>query len=172
MNIEKRLREDAAKFARMQPPADLRARLQASLDAVPPISLPDRVRRPIRRWFTPAVAMLTLAMVLVFVSALPQAVNDIDVPSTLTQSQAPETDDLNVDIASDSKEFVRASSGPELDHSSSLPVGRIGIFAGLALITGFLCVTELKGHPRLLVPALAALALFVTVGLIYIFGVI
>ena len=160
MSIEKRLKQDAARFSTMEPPADLRARLQASLDAVPPLYHGVGAPRPVRRWFAPAVAVLTMCMVFVFMSAMPFDLGTIeDPPGVMMHGEASE-DMVDQPLV----------SSRNLTDSSSLPLDRIGIFSGLALITGFLCVTELKGRPRLLVPALAALTLFLVIALMYMFG--
>ena len=86
----------------------------------------------------------------------------------LTRSLKTKQDLKSQEDSSDLGVVTANESAPD----TGFPLGRMGIFAGLALITGLLCVTELKGHPRLLVPALVALALFLTLGLLYFLGII
>lgn len=181
MSIEKRLKNDAARFSELQPPSDLRARLQAGLESVPPIHLPRHAVRPVRKWFAPAVAMLSLLMVLVFITVPPlEPTNLLDDNGTRVLSANPGADS-EADLArlqEDSFKNATAnredgSAGPALAAltDKALPWDRIGIFAGLAVVTGFLCAFQLKGRPRVLVPALVVLTLFVIIGLISMLGI-
>lgn len=186
MNIDKTLREDAARLAQVQPPIDLRARLQASLEVLPPHIAPLRAKRQVRKWFMPAAAMLVMAMLIVLIPPLnfdasseeglilaqaePELCETGDAvdEDALTRSLKTKQDLKSQEDSSDLGVVTANESAPD----TGFPLGRMGIFAGLALITGLLCVTELKGHPRLLVPALVALALFLTLGLLYFLGII
>lgn len=168
MSIEKRLKYDAARFSELQPPEDLRDRLQASLDAVPPMHIPVQSSRRVHRWFAPAIGVLTMAMLFVFITAAPltTAQPPGDESWLMSSENEPDTDDARAEDPVDVK-TVRATATADV----SRPWARIGIFAGLALTTGVLCVTELKGRPKLLVPALAVLALFAVAGLLSMYGV-
>lgn len=187
MSIDKRLREDAARLARVQPPADLRARLQASLDAVPPLNIP-RKQRPVRKWFMPMVAMLTLVMIIVILPPLTWTATSPNGPAFLAGDQSNADEAIAPSAENNTTRGPVSNSDQELENPldsrdsanhdnvaqalRDLPRGRIGIFSGLALLTGFLCLVELKGRPRLLIPALAALVLFSTAGLAFLLGII
>lgn|SRR5690554_4471111 len=161
MNIEKRLRQDAQRISQMQPPKDLRARLQASLDSVPMETKP--IQRPVRRWFTPAIALLSAAMLLVFVTMTPMISDMIPGNSVLR------TGDVLADHVVQEMESGddRSLSEQPTTSNPTLPWGRVGIFVGLALLTGTLCVVELKGRPRILLPSLATLAIFAAICIAY-----
>lgn len=165
MSIEKRLKEDAARFSKLQPPANLRPRLQAELEALPPVCRPVQAARPVRKWFAPAIAMLSLVMILVLVLGIPEP-DMFGTNGVRSLDTGTETDLTNGEMPwqEDNAESDRLPLGDA--RGKNLPWDRIGIFSGLAIITGFLCLKELKGRPKLLVPALAALVLFVTVGII------
>jgi len=175
MSIEKKLRQDASRLSEIQPPPDLRARLQAGLEAAaPPGKLADQALRPVHRWFVPAVALLAAAMLLVFVIGLPGQYTDfgerlhtLGSPANQKDNwvEAVDSQDPGVTSTDYKNPTVREGANP------SLPWARIGIFSGLAVITGILCLTELKGRPRLLVPALTALLLFVAAGLFSMVGI-
>lgn len=176
MSIEKRLKNDAARFSELQPPSDLRARLQAGLESVPPIHLPRQAVRPVRKWFAPAVAMLSLLMVLVFITVPPLTPTNFNDDGTRVLGADSEADLAR--LPEDSSKNVTAnwqedSADPTLAAltDKALPWDRIGIFAGLAVVTGFLCAFQLKGRPRVLVPALVVLTLFVIIGLISMLGI-
>ena len=155
---------------------------RASLDAVPPLSI-NRAHRPVRKWFMPAVAMLAMAMIgpaapaelgaswqegTILSQGVPPQEGETDVTTDNVPTRWASGTDYEAMEADDALRLLTNGDSTERE----LPLGRIGIFAGLALITGLLCLTELKGRPRLLIPALAGLALFVAVSLAYIFGII
>jgi hypothetical protein len=112
-------------------------------------------------------------MVLVFVSALPTGLEPLveSQPGVMMHGEAVPVDVDAENVALTSQNRAGDKSGDDLSTGRDLPLDRIGMFSGLALITGFLCATELKGRPRLLVPALTALTLFLTVALLYMFGI-
>lgn len=68
MNIEDRLKQDAARFRDVKPPDNLRSLLQASLENIPALAPP----RPVSRltWFRPAAAMVSLMFIFVLITAL------------------------------------------------------------------------------------------------------
>lgn len=174
MSIDKTLREDATRLVQVQPPTDLRARLQASLEVLPPHIAPLRPKRQVHKWFMPAAAMLVLAMIVVLIP--PQTIGIPATKATLTYGE-PENDTSspghdfrgeNFDTTSEDHAASNRVTGP----AKELPLGRMGIFAGLAVITGFLCLTELRGRRRLLIPALVALAIFLTAGVLYFLGAV
>ena len=153
MNIEERLREDAARFASMPAPGYLRQHLKAALDAVPVPHRSSRAVRPVRTWFVPAVAVLTLAMAALILSA---GVDTGQYMPLLTSSQS---QDRAVYAPEQSEAMVQ---GLSWDHNRKAAA----IFGGLAVAAGALCLVELKGRPRLLVLALSALALLTASGLL------
>lgn len=165
MSIEKRLKNDAARFSKLQPPADLRSRLQAELEALPPVRRPSQAVRPVRKWFAPAIAILSLAMILVLVVGMPE-------PDMLRTNGVRSLDtSTEADLTNGETPWQEDNTGPHglpLDgvRGKDLPWDGIGIFSGLAIITGFLCLKEFKGRPKLLAPVLVALVLFVAVGII------
>ena len=159
MNIESRLRLDAARLSK-NPPPDLRERLQASLESIPSSASPTPAPRPVRRWFIPAVAVLTMVMMFTIVSALPVE----SVPFANSQTGV---------IQGDNDFFSQNFIGIDPPHNSSIgvqpqksfPFAQVSIFSVLALLTGAICVKELKGRPQLLADALGVLGLLVIIAL-------
>ena len=118
--------------------------------------MPKIVRRPVGKWFAPAVAMLTAVMVLVFVSALPPEIGVLSGRKTEVFSgdqsgiQSAEFRSEGTEEITMATETFDCRLNNVTDSGKDLPLARMGLIAGLALVTGFLCVLQLKGHPRLL----------------------
>lgn len=181
MDIDRMLREDATSLAQVQPPTDLRARLQACLAAVPPHNTPAKAIRPVGKWFAPAAAVLVMAMVVILLLP-PSFYTPATKEGFILHQSDPQPDGLLAEtteqhrppgsdiIPADNKVQQGRPSQDLSDPQKQLPLGRIGIFAGLALITGLFCVMELRRRPRLLVPALVVLFLFLALGLAHFLG--
>lgn len=161
MDIEKRLKDDAARIAGIQPPADLRRRLHASLEGTPVYTGPSS-----RRWFKPAMAVLTAAMLAVafLPGRSPTPVLDILSGADASPEAAlTETKDLRGE--DDNGILVKKDTFDEGDERvineetdlsappGNLPWGRVGAFSGLAVLTGALWFFEF-GRRRQLALAL------------------
>lgn len=135
MNIEKRLNDDAARIAGIQPPADLSRRLRASLEGVP--------AKP-RRWFKPALAVLAAAMLVAVL--LPGNGKMSEVFPPVTDNSITGTPEILPEYSSGYKSESRseeklvppASPTPQ----AAPPWGRVGAFSGLTLLAGILWATE------------------------------
>jgi hypothetical protein len=155
MNIENRLKEDAERIAGIQPPADLSCRLRTSLEGVPAQT---------RRWFKPAMAVLTAAMLVVVLlpgnssvpsngslpEALPSANEESKVNSPeIEQETGTRGGEVHWGLGKDNfyKEPTPAQDPPPQANPAPLkkapPWGRVGTFSGLTLIAGILWASEL-----------------------------
>ena len=125
MSIEKRLKDDAARIAGIQPPADLSRRLRASLGAMPSIT---------RRWFKPALAVLTVAMLVVIL--LPGNVKMSSVFPTVTDMSITDSPEIVPEYSSGVQHEPRSEEKPVPPASppAAPPWGRAGAFSGLALL--------------------------------------
>jgi hypothetical protein len=133
MSIEKRLKDDAARIAGIQPPADLSRRLRASLGAMPSIT---------RRWFKPALAVLTVAMLVVIL--LPGNVKMSSVFPTVTDMSITDSPEIVPEYSSGVQHEPRSEEKPVPPASppAAPPWGRAGAFSGLALLAGILWASE------------------------------
>ena len=166
MDIEKRLSDDAKRIADIQPPANLRSRLCASLEGVKVLT-----GHVAHRWLKPAMAVLTAAMLTVALLPGRGPTPVLDLPSGADAS--PETalteDYRGVDDAGVAKNTA-ASQGNEEANGVVLaaplenpPWERVGAFSGLAVLTGVLWIYEF-GRRRQLALALIVPTLVLILG--------
>lgn len=165
MSIEKRLREDAARVSGIQPPADLSSRLRSGLAETKVAAGPG-----VRRWFKPAMAVLTAAMLVLVLlpgkSLVPVFDHKAGQKETFTDDSRGQKD-LGVSCPESEIEYSDKqphASAPDLEQPpneevvgaaplENLPWGRVGAFTGLAVLTGALWIYEF-GRRRQLALAL------------------
>jgi len=165
MDIEKRLREDAARVAGIQLPAELSGLLRSTLTRAKGPAGPG-----VRHWLKPAIAVLTAAMLAL---VLLPGKNLVPVFDYKASQEATFTDDSrgqnNLGVScpeSENKYFDKQpnASNPGLEQPpnekvvgaaplENLPWGRVGAFTGLAVLTGALWIYEF-GRRRQLALAL------------------
>lgn len=170
MDIEKRLKEDAARYKNLQPPAHLSNLLKTGLEGV--------ARPTTGRWFKPAMAVLTAA--LLAVALLPElgllptkyaaTTEGVEPTEDYTEVRAPREGDSvsREDLHTKSAEpqpiesYSDTKKTPAEDKTiiatgfaSEAPWARIGVFSGLALLGGAFWCREFWRRRRF---ALALLA--------------
>lgn len=167
MNTHHKLRQDAARYKDLQPPANLREQLKNALAAAArPVGL--------RRWFKPAIAVLAASMVLIFAGTLQLGTFPLQDNCYRTELEQGGGDALLDQSPESALDEVQGQerTGTATNALQSEQALRSGwkkagaaVYGLLSLATGALLAVGLWGK-RILFPLLAGLAVIAAGGLL------